>query len=238
MLKRMSTDTVNIILLIGAVLLVMEVVFFNGGLIFSVAFSSVLIYLGWRRYNRLWAKIIFWIGAASLFITVINMMAVRFLIVAALVMLILHYYRSKDDPARIEPVVFEDVELNSSEPVLKQKFFGNEATPDRAYKWYDINIHGGFGERIVDLSNTVLPNDEAVISIRHFVGSLYIYVPYEVEVSVQHSAVLGRATIFQYRNTKLMNQTISYQTPNYSTRKPRVKIVTSIGSGNIEVKRI
>ncbi|MCP3027429.1 cell wall-active antibiotics response protein LiaF [Halobacillus sp. A5] len=237
MLKRLSTDTVNLILLIGAVLLVMEVVFFNGGLIFSVAFSGLLIYLGWTRYAKLWGKVIFWIGAVSLFITAINMIAVRFLIIAALVMAVLHYHRSRNEPKRIEPEIVES-QLDSGDPVLRQKFFGNESTPGRAYKWQDINIHGGFGERVVDLSNTVLPEGEAVISIRHLIGSVYIYVPYEVEVSVEHSSVFGRASIFQYRNTKLINQIISYQTPEYSTRKPRVKIITSIGSGDIEVKRI
>ncbi|MFG6147187.1 cell wall-active antibiotics response protein LiaF [Halobacillus sp. B23F22_1] len=238
MLRRMSTDTVNIILLIGAILLVLEVAFFNGGLIVSVVFSGLLIYFGWKSYKKLWAKVIFWIGAISLFATIINMMAVRFLIIAALVLAIRHYYRSKNAPERIEPVIYEEMESSGGEPVLRQKFFGDDSTPDRAYKWQDINIHGGFGERIVDLSNTVLPNDEAVISIRHFVGNLYIYVPYEVEVSIQHSAILGRSTIFQYRNTKLINQTVSYQTSDYVLRKPRVKIVTSLGSGDIEVKRI
>ncbi|MFC7319497.1 cell wall-active antibiotics response protein LiaF [Halobacillus campisalis] len=238
MFKRMSTDTVNIILLIGAALLVLEVAFFNGGLIFSVIFSGVLLYFGWKNYKKLIWKIVFWIGAVSLFVTVINMMAVRFLIIAVLVLLIRHYYRSKNEPERIEPVFYEDIPESELDPIVKQKFFGDESTPERSYKWRDINVQGGFGDRVVDLSNTVLPQDEAVISIRHFIGDVNIYVPYEVEVSIQHSAIFGRAAIFQFRNRKLMNQVIDYKTPDYAVKKPRVKIITSILSGDLEVKRI
>lgn len=235
----MSTDTFNIILIIGVILLILEIAFFNGGLIFSVIFSSVLIYFGWKKYKKFWAKIMFWIGAISLFFTVLNMMAVRFLIIAAVVLFIRHYYRSKSEPERIEPVIMEE-EFPDTEgkPLIKQKFFGSEATPDRPYKWRDINIQGGIGDRIVDLSNTVLPQDEAVISIRHFVGNVLIYIPYEVEVSIHHSAIFGRAGIFQYRNKKLMNQVVSFQTPSYTLNKPRIKIITSIASGDLEVKRI
>ncbi|WP_173918435.1 cell wall-active antibiotics response protein LiaF [Halobacillus sp. Marseille-Q1614] len=239
MLKRLSTDTINTILIIGAILLVLEVVFFNGGLIFSVVFSGVFMYFGWKNYRSLWGKVLFWIGAVSVFFTILNMMAVRFLIIVGLAMLLINYYRSKDRPKKIEPVIIEDISLETeSSPIMEQKLFGDQATPDHSYRWHDINIHGGFGDRIIDLSHTVLPEDEAVISIRHFIGNIHIYIPYEVEVSIHHSALLGRAAIFQYRKSKLLNQTVSYQTPDYKTNKPRVKVVTSVVSGDIEVKRV
>ncbi|MED3644592.1 LiaF-related protein [Caldifermentibacillus hisashii] len=55
------------------------------------------------------------------------------------------------------------------DPLFDHKLFGNQKTEDTAYQWRDINIYGAFGNRIIDLSNTVLPQDTAVISIRHII---------------------------------------------------------------------
>ncbi|UOQ95222.1 cell wall-active antibiotics response protein LiaF [Halobacillus shinanisalinarum] len=238
MFKHMSTNTINTILIIGVILLVLEVTFFNGGLIFSLLFSSIFLYIGRKRYRKLSGKIMFWIGMLSLVLTILNMIAVRFLIIVILVLFVRHYFRSKKEPERTELNVQVDNFAETEEPFIKQKLFGDQMTAKTSYKWQDVNVHGGFGDRIIDLSHTVLPHDEAVISIRHLVGNVQVYVPYEVEVAVNHSAVLGRAAIFQYRKTKLFNQTMSYRTPDYVTNKPRVKIITSIVSGDLEVKRI
>ncbi|ARI75925.1 cell wall-active antibiotics response protein LiaF [Halobacillus mangrovi] len=240
MLKRLSTDTINTLLIIGVILLVIEIAFFNGGLVFSVLFSSLLIYLGWKKYHVLWRKICFWIGVISLVLTVLSMIAVRFLIIAAIIFFISHYFKSRKEPEHISPEIVDGKEEvpHQEEPILRQKFFGDQSTPDRSYQWQDVNIHGGFGDRVIDLSQTVLPQDEAVISIRHIVGNLIIYVPYEVEVSINHSAVIGRVSIFQYKKSNVLNQVVSYRTQDYVTKKPRVKIITSLLSGDIEVKRI
>lgn len=239
MLKRLTTDTINTILIIGVILLVLEIVFFNGGLVFSVLFSGVLIYVGWKDYRPLWRKVLFWIGLISLIFTVLSMIAVRFLIVAVIFFFLRNYFKSREKPERIEPEIIDREQIFSEQgPLLKQKFFGDEHTPDHSYEWQDVNIQGGFGDRIIDLSQTVLPHDEAVISIRHFVGNLMVYVPYEVEVSIHHSALIGRASIFQYKKSKVLNQILSYQTEEYRERKPRVKIITSMVSGDLEVKRV
>src|SRR5699024_4890843 len=101
-----------------------------------------------------------------------------------------------------------------------------------------INIFGGIGERNIYLSNAILEDDTVVISIRHGVGNITIYIPYDSEFSIIHRAVFGRAYILQVQQAELFNQQLNYQTIYYAKRKTRVKIVTSLISGNIEVKRI
>ncbi|WP_226581676.1 cell wall-active antibiotics response protein LiaF [Halobacillus litoralis] len=239
MFKRLSTNTINAILIIGVILLIVEIVFFNGGLVFSVLFSGVFIYIGWRNYKPLWRKILFWIGLVSLIFTILSMIAVRFLVLAVLFIFIRNYLKSRDNPEYISPLVVDnEQEIPKSEQWMVQKLFGNQSTPDHSYEWKDINIHGGIGDRVIDLSETVLPHDEAVISIRHFAGNMIIYIPYEVEVNVHHSALIGRVSIFQYKRTNMFNQIVSFQTSEYGPKKPRVKIITSIVSGDLEVKRI
>lgn len=237
--QRLSTDTFNIILLIGLGLLFIEVVFFNGWLIFSVIISSILIYVGWKSFEEAFGKILVTIGAISLFCTIINMIAVRFFVIAIIVLFILDYQRMKKEPVeyKTEQLEHEKEPLYKVKPYFRNRIFGDQYTSGSSYHWTDVNIHSGFGDRVLDLSNTVLP-DQAHISIRHFVGNIIIYVPYEIEVSVHHSSIFGRASILGKHHEKLLNDTLSYRTENYDELYPRVKIVTSILSGDLEVKRI
>ncbi|WP_042222596.1 cell wall-active antibiotics response protein LiaF [Oceanobacillus manasiensis] len=243
MLKRFSTDTLNWILIIGGILLIFEIVFFFGGTIVPAIFAALVVYFGWRKFYHLWGKIAFWIGAVILVLSILNLMAVRFLLVALIVLFIINFSKTKKEPTLLAPDsstnrTGNEETVNRIEPLFTHRLFGDQDTSEMAYKWRDINIHGGFGDRLVDLSNTVLPNDTAVISIRHMIGNIQIYVPYEVEVSIHHSSVFGRAHVFGETDRKLMNQSLIYQTAHYDTKLPRVKIITSIFSGDIEVVRI
>ncbi|ASK62786.1 hypothetical protein CFK37_11835 [Virgibacillus phasianinus] len=244
MFRRLSTDTLNWILIIGVILFIIEIAFFGGGMIISALFCGLFIYVGWKRFYRLWGKISFWIGIIGLAFAVFNMMAVRFLIIAFIVLFIINYSKSKKEPEQIQPGLETDIGANQenivrTRPLFDHKLFGDQQTKDHAYPWNDINIHGIYGDRVIDLSNTVLPDDIAVISIRHIVGNIEIYVPYEVEVSIHHSSIFGRAHIFGTQERNLMNQSLLYRTEEYdNSHLPRIKIITSLISGDIEVKRI
>src|SRR5690625_1805200 len=175
---------------------------------------------------------------------IINSLVSRLLLVKIICSFINEYSKSKKEAVVIKPSFSVNEEgmsdaVISVKPLFKHKIFGDQFTDDAAYQWRDVNIHGGFGDRIIDLSNTVLPQDTAVISIRHIMGNIEIYVPYELEVSIHHSSIFGRAHLLGKHDMKLTNQSISYQTVHYGdTTLPRIKIVTSLFSGDIEVKRI
>ncbi|WP_249871235.1 cell wall-active antibiotics response protein LiaF [Oceanobacillus saliphilus] len=242
MFKRLSTDYFNWILIIGVILFIFEIAFFYGGTIIPALFSALFMYIGWKYFNKLWGKILFWISLVSLVFAILNLMAVRFLIIAAVVLFIIHYSKAKKEAEYDEPILpsgeIREETLIEITPLFDQNYFGDQVTEDTAYQWKDVNINGIFGDRIIDLSNTVLPNDTAVISIRHFIGNIEIYVPYEVEVSIHHSSIFGRAHILGKHEGKLMNRSLFYQTEKYDKAYPRVKIITSLLSGDIEVKRI
>lgn len=242
-LHRLSTEYMNWIIMIGVVLFVLEFVFFSGGLIFSALFAGILIYIGWKNFRQSWGKVLFWIGLIIIIFSILNMIAVRFLILVAIIMFIIHYIKKREESTVIKPKFLVHDEKNQEflyriTPLFEHRFFGTEETEESPYTWRDINIHGGFGDRIVDLSNTVLLDETAVISIRHILGNIEIYVPYEVEVNIHHSALYGEALILGNPPEQMVNQTLSYKTEGYNTNKPRVKIITSLISGDIEVKRI
>ncbi|WP_067727190.1 cell wall-active antibiotics response protein LiaF [Oceanobacillus damuensis] len=242
MFKRLSTDYFNWILIIGVILLIFEVAFFYGGTIIPALFYALIMYAGWRYFHKLWGKILFWIALVGVVFSILNLMAVRFLIIAATILFIIHYSKSKKEVEYDQPILpsgeIREETLLEITPLFDQNLFDDQVTENTAYQWKDVNIHGIFGDRIIDLSNTVLPDDTAVISIRHFIGNIEIYVPYEVELSIHHSSIFGRAHILGKHEGKLMNRALFYQTANYDKAYPRVKIITSLLSGDIEVKRI
>lgn len=247
MFKQLKTDYISWILLIGIILLFIEISFFEGGLLFSLAFTIGLTYFGRKLYSRKRGKIMFWIGLFATTVTVLNMMIFKFFLLAILVYVIVSFYQSKKNPEVIKPLLVEPVDVPGEpvkeqvlkkNPLFRNKWFGRQKTPDYIYEWNDINIQGGIGDTIVDLSNTILPKGEAVISIRSFIGNIQILVPYDIEVSIHHSVAAGRADIFYHQEKLVFNQILSYQTADYQNAGQKVKIITSLITGDIEVKRI
>ena len=114
-----------------------------------------------------------------------------------------------------DSIIIQDEPIVRINPLFKQILYGDQYTEQTAYEWSDINIQGLIGDKVIDLSNTVLPDDTAVISIRHGVGNIVIYVPYDVEFSIQHSAAFGRAYILHKEHLDLLNQNVHYETGAY-----------------------
>lgn len=243
MFQRISTNTMNWILIIGIILFIIEFTFFKGGLIITAIVMGCSCFVGWKNYRMNWGKIVFWFGLIFLIISILNMNAVRFVVVVFLILFLIDYSKTKNK-VFLQPGYGEGTVLTPEEPLLqmnpffKQILYGNQESVNQAYEWKDINIQGGIGDRVIDLGNAVILQDVAVISIRHGIGNIIIYIPYDVEFMMHHSAIIGRAYILHRNHSQLFNQHIAYKTSGYDTATTKVKIITSLVSGNIEVKRI
>jgi lia operon protein LiaF len=243
MSKQKKTDYVSAITIAAIVLLLVEITFFNSGVIFSGLLSSLCIYFGRKKLPSTFGKILFWFGLVSLFITIITMMTVKFLLIAIILFFIVQFIKSKQRPISIKPIIEESFKQDDwsdvkSKPMFQNVLFGMQQTPSHVYEWADVNIQTGVGDTIIDLSNTVLPEGISVISIRNFIGNITVLIPYEMEVSVNHSTLYGSTTIFDYEDHKVLNHSLSYYTPHYRESNQKVKIVTSMLIGDLEVKRI
>ncbi|MCL6617769.1 MAG: cell wall-active antibiotics response protein [Anoxybacillus ayderensis] len=239
--QQKTTDYVSWVVLLALVIFAMEISFFHPGIVFSVLFSAGLIYIGRKKWHRKLGKIAFWLGCVGLVVHVFTMITVRFLLVALLLYAIIQFAQSKRRPAVIRPEMKTndaETELVFRRPLFQNMLFGRQKTPEHAYEWSDVNIQTGIGDTVVDLSYAVVPKGEAVIVIRGWIGNVHIFVPYEMEVSVVHSVLFGAASIFSRKTERLWNQTFIYQTPAYETAEQRLKIITSMAIGNVEVKRI
>src|SRR5690606_15265205 len=96
----------------------------------------------------------------------------------------------------------------TSRPLFRNQLFGGQKTPDDEYEWNDINIQTGIGDSMIDLSYTVLPKNESVIFIRKVMGKVTILVPYDIEISVNHSVLYGSVRILNYEESSVFNRLI------------------------------
>jgi lia operon protein LiaF len=244
MLKNVKTDYTGWLVVIGIVVLLLEILFFNSGLIFSLFFSSGMIYFGRKKAGKKSGKFLFYAGIIFLLISVFNMMTFKFLLLAILLHFIIQYYNTKNNPKKIALDIMEKEQvlqketLIKSTPLFENIVFGQQKTPSGVYEWNDINIQSGIGDTVIDLSYTVLPKGETIIFIRNVFGNIQIQVPYEVEVSVHHSCIVGSTTVFENHQSQVFNQAFQLKTAGYDQAEQKVKIFTSLLVGNLEVSRI
>jgi lia operon protein LiaF len=245
-LQKIKKDYLSIIFIVGLILLVLEITFFDGGLIFALLIGAGCIYYGRKRLYKTFGKLLFWFGIVFIFLTILNMFTIKFLLVAILVYVLIQVIQSKNKPDYIKPEIIEDSigKLQTGETIIKRSplftnsMFGHKKTPEHVYEWNDINIQGIYGDTVIDLSNTVLPKGESLITMRHLVGNVTVFIPYDLEVSVNQSALIGSSTVFEHHDDRFINQTIIFQTPNYESSEQKIKLITSMMLGNLEVKRI
>jgi len=245
MLNKVKSEYISWIFLVGIIILFLEFTFFNRGLIFSFLVNIGMIYFGKKWIKRTIGKLLFWSGIALMIISIFSMITIRFFLLAILVHIIIQFAQSKRNPSHIRPEIKEEVGLVlEKEPILKKvplfsnQLFGQQKTPEQGYEWRDINIQAGIGDTIIDLSYTVLPKGETVMFIRNIIGNIRILVPYDIEISVNHSVVVGSTEILEFEETKVLNQSVQVQTPGFDHADQRIKIFTSLFIGDLEVKRV
>ncbi|WP_053073742.1 cell wall-active antibiotics response protein LiaF [Bacillus sp. LL01] len=241
MLNRMKSDYLSFIIFMGAFIFILEILFFNTGLVFSFLFSGFLMYIGKRKWHWLVGKVLFVIGLLSIFFTVFNTMTFNFLIVATVLYVLYQYIQAKKNPVMVKPEIGPERQesvIRQPQKWFQNKLFGLQKTPEHSYTWDDVNIQCGISDTTIDLSYTVLPKGEATIFIRNVIGNIQILIPYEVELNVQHSVMVGSTTILEQEEKSIFNQTVHFHTENYKKTTQKVKIVTSVFVGSLEVKRV
>ncbi|AIM17151.1 cell wall-active antibiotics response protein [Bacillus sp. X1(2014)] len=244
MFKNIKSDYTGWLVFIGIIVLILEILFFNEGLIFHLFIAGGMVYFGRRHQGKKLRKLLFFYGGLIfLGISVLSMMTFRFLLVAIFLHFFIQYINSKKQPKKIGLEITQ-TEAKRQEPILSTKplfenmFLGQQKTPSSVYEWNDINIQAGIGDTIIDLSYTVLPKGETVIFIRNLIGNIQILVPYELDVSVQHSCLMGSTNVFENKIPRMFNQVLHVKTPAYDQAEQKVKIITSLIVGNLEVNRI
>src|SRR5579875_665853 len=238
-----NRDNIGWLVFLGMAFLLLEILFFNRGLIFSLFIAGVMIYLARKYSGKKRGRILFISGILFLVISLLNMITFKFILFVILLHFFYQYISSKKHPKTISPHLTEPEEYNQEEILIRTKplfeniFLGQQKTPIHVYEWNDINIQAGIGDTVIDLSLTMLPKGETVIFIRNLIGNIQILVPYETEVSVDHSSIVGSASVFGVREPRFFNHVFQMKPPGYNLAEQKVKILTSLIVGHLEVNR-
>ncbi|MBS4172353.1 cell wall-active antibiotics response protein LiaF [Bacillus sp. FJAT-49736] len=208
--------------------------------LFTLAFAAILIYYGRKKGRSTSAMIFLIIGISIAAIIVISTFFFKFILLCLFIYYLFQYRKKKKSSKTIRVETVEpasDKKAYKKQPFLTNKLFGNQKLMNHIYEWDDINIQTGIGDTIIDLSMTMLPPGESVIMVRGLVGNIQLLVPYDIGFSINHSSLSGSLILFGNKE-KLLNQNVICYSDNYHEATRKIKIITSISLGNIEVKYI
>ncbi|WP_175073406.1 cell wall-active antibiotics response protein LiaF [Terribacillus sp. AE2B 122] len=235
-------DMIRWLLITAAVVFVAELLLSGTGVLIGIGLGILFIYLGKRQLSGRKGTILFWIGIFIVAMSLLQSFAFYLVLTAG----IIYYFTKVHDSTADKPQTYHPSfdQAGSEEQVFEQKslfqnsWFGAQSAGSSVYEWQDTNIQSFIGDTIIDLNYTVLPKEEAVLMVRKVLGNVRIIVPYDIEVDVHHSVVYGSVAIFDHREQNCWNKVIHMRTKGYQHSSQRIKIVTSVVAGKLEVVRV
>ncbi|MGE8206733.1 cell wall-active antibiotics response protein LiaF [Heyndrickxia sp. NPDC080065] len=239
MRKRSDQNTITWIILVAVVGILFEISFNPESLIF-LGIAALLIYLGKKKSTRSSGIILFIVGISIAVIIIISTVFFKLILFSILIYLLMQYKKKKRKPKIITVETIEPSshsKVNRKQPYIKNKFFGSQRFEDNIYEWDDINIQCGLGNTVIDLSMTMLPVGESTVVIRGLAGNIQLLIPYDVAISVNHSSITGNVNIYG-QEENVFNQNTIYYSDNYEESSRKIKIITSLPIGNLEVKHV
>ncbi|MCP8968679.1 cell wall-active antibiotics response protein LiaF [Ectobacillus ponti] len=208
----------------------------------ALLFAAALLLLG-RHYRRrrkmARGNMLLLIGMLTLAGQLFSSVAFQLLLAAVLLYGGVELLRSRRRPLSIslQPASPAGSRLVRKQPFLRNFLIGTHRVMDRIYELQDWNIRYGIGDVEVDLSTAMIPEGETVLVIHGVIGNIRLHVPYDVELSLHHSVLIGK-TVMLGEEDRSWNQTLSWMTEGYAAAPRRVKIVTSLFIGDTEVRYV
>ncbi|MDQ0214344.1 lia operon protein LiaF [Oikeobacillus pervagus] len=207
---------------------------------FPLLFSVAAILIGYKTKDKIFGNALFIIGIILTIMVIFATFSFRVLLVFLLIYWFYHYVYEKNTHSDENT----NQGMDHRNIIRKRPYFSNfqrtftHDDEQEAFELQDINSFFNFSDIFIDLRMAYIPQGEAVIIIRGISGNIQLLIPYDIEVSIHHSAVIGKATIFKQEEKKIWNQNMIYQTEQYENASRKVKILTSVVIGDLEVRNV
>ncbi|GEN55559.1 transporter [Halolactibacillus alkaliphilus] len=214
-----------------------ELIFIQTSTFIWLMISTVITYIAWQHSYRSEGKVAFWIGIGMVGVTLINTSLFKFGLFVVLSIWIIRTYHQKQHVTYHQPQFPDSSHLKHETVLLVNKWFGKQTTPKTGYRFQDINIQTAIGETVIDLTATILPKGEPIVTVNQWIGKIVIIVPYDVEVNLHHSVLAGSINLLGYQDARMTNRTLHVVTQDYHTATRRIKLHTTLWFGEIEVRR-
>lgn len=239
-MKKLFEHTSLSWIFIVAIIGILFEISFRTDSLFTLAIAAILIYYGKKKGKSTLGMICLIVGISIASIIVISTFFFKFILLCLLIFYLFKYRKKKKQLKTINVETIEpspNRKMYRKQPFITNKLFGNQKVINHVYEWDDINIQTGIGDTVIDLSMTMLPLGESVVVVRGLVGNIQLLIPYDVGYSINHSSLTGSLKLFG-KEEKLLNQNVVCYSDNYHEATRKVKIITSISFGDIEVKHI
>jgi lia operon protein LiaF len=208
---------------------------------FTLVFSVFLLILGQhlrKKAKKTRGNILLLIGFFTLVVNIFSSAAFQLVFITILIYVGYSLLSSHQRPAVLHPE-FKEAEKGKcviqSQPFLKNMLIGNYRIANSIYELHDINIRYGLGDVKIDLTTAMIPEGETVIIIHGLVGNIHLYVPYDIEVSLNHSVIVGNISMLGHEEQGFNKNTL-LTTEAYAVAPRRIKIITSLLVGDTEVR--
>lgn len=240
-----KTEALGMMIIIFTIGTCLDVILGHSNL-FLIVFSICLVIVGHQQRKKgkpLSGNIFLSIGVIFLFGTFLISIAFYLMLAAVAIYYGYHLFKSSAHPEKVEVKIapevfeFEKKAYVKIEPFFKNMLVGKMRHLEDVYELDDINIQFGLGDIYIDLSNTMIPVGETVILIRGLVGNIRLDVPYDIELSMHTSMLVGKTNLFN-ESQHVFNVTQKYRTAEYKTATRKVKVVTSVFISDIEVRNV
>lgn len=220
------------IIVIGVIILInsLQIHAFVSRFLLPVIFVAIGLHF-YRHHHRLLAGILF--GLAIILFFKINIFG---LIVAGLFIYFGYNMLKKEDP--------DDEYQNGNEKTfhthqsvgnVKKSFIGEVHYTHARFDLEDLTIQQGIGDVKIDLTKAIIKDGETVIIVNGWVGDIDIYVPYDLNVSVDASVSFGDLKVLG-QSEGGVNRNISIRTAQYKESSKKVKLILSLFIGDIDVR--
>ncbi|MBO9128330.1 cell wall-active antibiotics response protein LiaF [Bacillus sp. 165] len=209
----------------------------------ALVFAFVMIMIG--RYFRDKGKtvrgnVFIIIGVLVVCISVFSSVAFQLVLVAIIGYVGYQLYISKQQPTMISVKIKESIKEKSiveEQPFMSNFLVGNHRIIDQIYELQDVNIRYGLGDVQIDFTMAMIPEGETVIVLHGLVGNIRLFIPYDVEVSLNTSVLFGNITMFGHQAGGF-NKNIVLKTEQYGEASRRIKIISSLLVGDTEVRYV
>lgn len=197
--------------------------------VFCVLFGFLAFYY-YQRNQRLAAGLFF--ALAIIFFFKINI----FGLIIAILFIYFGYRLLKKNEEDNRERVHNDAVFQTEEANVKKSFIGEVHYTER-FELKDFSIQQAIGDVKIDLTKALVHEGETVIIVNGWVGSIDIYVPYDLPVFIDASVFFGELEIFDKHETG-MNRHITTKSTQYDEAAKKVKIILSLFIGDIDVRHL
>lgn len=127
--------------------------------------------------------------------------------------------------------------LGDDQTFIKRSLIGEVRFTSTPFELTDMHIWNGVGDVRIDLTNAIIPEGETLIIVENVIGDVQIYMPEDLEYSIQSYVLVGDSSILQSKQGGF-NQTTLLRSTDYQSGVRKVKFVLSCAVGSVKVREI